>query len=150
LQKAVRGCTHALVFTNNRWSESDYCRAEMKAVNVAILAPNIIEVRIPHEELAHRQYPVLEHGPTLDYTDNPEVTAAAVLKLLGVESSFPTRAIALFAKPSFRLWRFGLAPNPGPFHPSIKGSRRASDGHGAPAVMLQAELNTQAVQLLIV
>jgi hypothetical protein len=150
LQNAVRGCTHALVFTNNRWSQSDYCRAEMRAVTAAISAQDIIEVRIPHEELPHCEYQMLEHGKTLDYAQDPAATAASVLKLLGIEGASPARAAALSGEMSFRLWRFGLVLNPGPFESSIKGSKRASEGHGAPSVLLQAELNTQTVQLVIV
>lgn len=150
LQKAVRGCTHALVFTNNRWSESDYCRAEMRAVSAAISARDIIEVRIPHEELPHREYQMLEHGPTLDYAQDPTATATSVLRLLGIEGAPPARAAVLSAKPSLRLWRFGLTLDPGTFESSIKESRRASHGHGAPSVLLQTALNGQAVKMVII
>lgn len=150
LQNAVRGCTHALVFTNNRWSESDYCRTEMKAVIAGIPAQDIIEVRIPHEGLPHRDYPILEHGSTLDYTESPAATATSVLNLLGVAVPSPVRAIVPSAMPSLRLWRFGLSLNPAPFDSSIKGSRHACHRFEAPSVMLQAELNGQTVKLAIV
>lgn len=150
LQNAVQGCTHALVFTNNRWAESDYCRTEMQAITRTIPPGNIIEIRIPHEELPHHTYPSLHHGATLDYANDPQAIAMSVFKILGTANTPLDHSSMADAGSAFRLWRFGLEFDPRPLEASIVESNRASRGHGAPAVQFSGEIHGQRVKLAVV
>jgi len=69
LDEAVAGCTHALVFTNNAWCQSGYCRREMVRILEHISDPDrILEVRCPE----HRLTPPRLTPPTLQRSGRAE------------------------------------------------------------------------------
>lgn len=150
LHIAVRACTHALIFSNDRWSESDYCRVEMIAICALLPARNVIEVCIPHEDMPHRKYPILESGTMIEYSHNPITTARSILELFGINAAASIRPAIPSGKTMLRLWRFGLTLNPGGFEPTLEGSRRTSVGQGRPSAVLQAEIDGLTVKMAII
>lgn len=59
----ISHCERAIVFTNNRYINSQYCLIEIDLILKKLQPENILEVMIPKESLPHERYPQLADCP---------------------------------------------------------------------------------------
>lgn len=79
----IRRSRRALLFTNDRYLASPYCRDELQQCLAVHGAADIIEVMLPEEQGSHAAYPALANA---DWTegDDPDRIAAWVARRVGV------------------------------------------------------------------
>lgn len=58
-----------LALTNNLWAQSEHCDLEIRALLKALSPGEILELRVPSEELPHRHNPELAGSPFLESGD---------------------------------------------------------------------------------
>ncbi len=129
LGKGLREATHAIVFTNRRWSESTWCRFEIKRLLDRIRdKSNIIEICIPKEKEPHQKFPALSAYrsilffgnhlcPKDDELDNLVVTLCTHIGL-----SRPARWGSIISGKKHFFTRYGVELDTGPLQPSASRS----------------------------
>ncbi|MDQ2974750.1 MAG: toll/interleukin-1 receptor domain-containing protein [Acidobacteriota bacterium] len=122
IDDGLRQATHAVVFTNNRWSRAEWCRYEMDGLLSAISDHRrIVEVGIPHEDEPRETYPALLAQPPIIFQGNPRAPAmrevhrvvAEIAQRFGFPFTLPEPAVG--ASSSVWLPRFGVSFNPSSF-----------------------------------
>jgi len=143
LNRAVESCTHALVFTNDRWAESSYCRQEMKAILENIMTANIQEVCIPVEEQPHKDFPVLARLNPVIYDDDINKLIVDIGERLEVDITLAIDQNSWNWGREVNFQSFGVSLYTGPFE-GLFVSRILSD-----MMQFQAWLNGVKVKLFL-
>ena len=76
IDEGIRRSAHGLVFTNDRFVGSPYCRRELDQLLEFAGPERIMEITLPREEGPHREYPSLERSDSLDLRDPDEILRA--------------------------------------------------------------------------
>ena len=105
LDEAVSTCTHAVVFTNNRWAGSDYCRKEMDSILRCIRRDDVLEICIPKEDIPHQIFHDLENINTIYGIADANLLAREILKRFNIDKEIPSVVDA--EKHDLFLHRFG-------------------------------------------
>ena len=63
IENGINQSSFGIAFTNNRYIKSRYCRLELKKLLKQLGPKNILEVKIPDENLPHHHYPELSQSP---------------------------------------------------------------------------------------
>jgi hypothetical protein len=66
LDTGLRNCASAVVFTNNRYANSEYCQHELRVLLDRLPPESILEIMIPREELPHTHSPLLAYSPSYE------------------------------------------------------------------------------------
>lgn len=84
IDEGIRQATHAVVFTNNRWSRADWCLYEMKGLLRSIAdRSRIVEVCIPYEdEPRHVFQELLERAPVIVTGDSRDPSPKDMQKVV--------------------------------------------------------------------
>ncbi len=148
LDEAVESCTHALVFTNEVWASSEYCRSEMDAILEHLEdRQRIIEVCIPREKSPITWYPVLETLAHEVYDASSEVPewqrirelTERILKRWNLGERPATDDPLPSGSGEVTLQRFGVTFDPGPFGLHVTATRAGEWGR-TQEVRLRTEL----------
>jgi hypothetical protein len=122
IDEGVRNATHAVVFTNNRWSQADWCKYEMQGLLEHISdRSQIVEVAIPSESGPREVYPELLGQPAVIFHGDARRPRADELQNLVVEIllrlGFRTDLHALPTLEPQSAWlpSYGVTFDPGPF-----------------------------------
>jgi hypothetical protein len=126
IDRGLRQATHALVFTNNRWSRAQWCQYEMRGLLAHLPGrDNVLEVCIPKEDEPHAVFTELSRlQPTIFRGDSRRPDPGDVERLVGeIQSRLGLHATNSTARPSLgnaiTLPRFGIRLDAGPLHPSL-------------------------------
>lgn len=131
IDNGLARATHAVVFTNNRWADAEWCRYEMQGLLEHIPdRSRIVEVAIPSENGPRERYPDLLGRPAVVFHGDPRRPAhadvhdvvAAVLERLG----YRTDMTALPATEPREAWlpTSGVTFDPGPFRLNEQKTRQ--------------------------
>jgi hypothetical protein len=122
IKAGIGRATHAVVFTNNRWAQAEWCLIEMRGLLEQIPdRSRIVEVAIPWEGKPREVFPELLGRPAVVYQGDPRRPAAADVHRLVVEIlerlGFSTDLTALPAVEPHPDWlpSAGVTLDPGPF-----------------------------------
>jgi hypothetical protein len=93
IDEGIRHSAYGLVFTNDRFVGSPYCRRELDELLEFAGPERIMEITLPREEGPHREYPSLDRSDLLDLRDPDEILrrAGARLGISPVERPRPRR-----------------------------------------------------------
>jgi hypothetical protein len=128
LDDGIHRATHGLVFTNQRWSEAEWCRYEMQGlINRIGDSANIVEVCIPKEEGPHVEYPLLAANEPVVFrghhvrpeSEDVEELVGEICARLGLPDPHQSTSVQRGERVSFQ--RYGAEFDPGPLRHS--GSR---------------------------
>ena len=123
LDEAVSTCTHGVVFTNNRWAMSEYCRKEMESMLRCIQHENILEICFPNEHMPHQIFNDLERINSLSGLSDAYLIANEILNRFKIDIEI-SPAIDL-VKHDLQLHRYGSYINLGPINtPDFKTINR--------------------------
>ena len=114
LDEAVSTCTHAIVFTNNRWAGSDYCRKEMDSILRCIRREDVLEICIPKEDIPHQIFNDLENIDTIYGIADANLLAREIVKRFGIAAEIA--AVADAEKRDLFLHRYGSYIDLGPIN----------------------------------
>lgn len=67
IDRAIGGCQSAVLFTNNVWARSPYCRQEIGRITAGMPVERILQVCLPREDEPAANTPLLQHVPSIDY-----------------------------------------------------------------------------------
>jgi hypothetical protein len=135
IDAGIRQATHAIVFTNRRWTASDWCRYEMRGLLARLPRPeHLVEVCIPKEEEPRREFVVLAEGDPIVFrgdfedpaNDDLDTLALLVRERLGLSAPLRDRRTEAAPTGPIRLPRLGATLDAGPFRPSLA----RTDEHG--------------------
>jgi hypothetical protein len=73
IDDGIRRSARGVVFTNNRFVGSQYCRRELDQLLEVAGPGNVVEVLLPGEEAPHREYPALGESEAIDSSDREEI-----------------------------------------------------------------------------
>jgi hypothetical protein len=73
IDEGIHHSAHGLVFTNDKYVGSPYCRRELDQLLEFAGPECIVEVTLPREEAPHREYPSLDRSHSLDLRDPDEI-----------------------------------------------------------------------------
>ena len=109
---------HALVFTNNRFAESDFCRAEIERILNRLESDQLVgvaEIRIPPETNPRLRWPVLSSIPSTIYRGRINEVLEFVNDLAWLPTAMipPPERTSLTSGESLPL-RFGISLDTGP------------------------------------
>ncbi len=155
IESAVENSFAAIVFTNDRWTGSKYCRAEMRAIEKRLLPQSIVEVCIPPEASARAEFSILQNvaeaGSWIEWADNPREIATFVLERVSQVSTLDLAHATNLSPPEVSIMgmRFGLSLDVG----SLKSGRTfwsKSDGHfPAQMYLFEGSVRGRKVGLLV-
>ena len=121
IQTAISNCTQAIIFTNNSWADSDYCKKEMRGLIKRIGTKDILEVAIPVESKPHKEYPGLDDNQAIIFSGNCknpkwsdlEELAQEIGNKIGIDVK---RLADVHIEDSEEVYapRYGLSLRPGP------------------------------------
>jgi len=74
IRQAVKGCSVALVFTNDLYAGSEWCSLEMSAILAHLAPEDVLEVCIPHESGPHERFPGLAAVEQVVFDDRYQVS----------------------------------------------------------------------------
>jgi hypothetical protein len=85
IDAGIRRSKHGVIFTNDRYVGSEYCRRELDLMLAAggPGAANLVDVRIPAEPATRQYRPDLATCSTIDYGGQPEQVANALCRRFG-------------------------------------------------------------------
>jgi len=69
INAAIDASDSAVIFTNNVWAASPYCRNEIERIIVKIPLDRVVQVCIPKEDQPAIHTPLLEKVPTIEFRD---------------------------------------------------------------------------------
>jgi hypothetical protein len=125
IDDGIGGATHALVFSNRRWAESKWCRYEMEGLLRGMGgAENVIEVCIPKDERAHREFPGLAEGSPIVFAGNhrnpSDEEIDGLVRTLGARLPIPDAARSAPVLPGqiMSFGRYGVQVDTGPLRPA--------------------------------
>jgi hypothetical protein len=122
IDEGVQRATHAVVFTNNRWSDAKWCRYEMELLLAHISdRSRIVEVAIPWEDKPREEFPDLLGRPAVIFNGDLRRPRADDLHNLVVaileRFELRTNMLALPTVEPRSAWlpSYGVTFDPGPF-----------------------------------
>jgi hypothetical protein len=130
IDEGLRLATHAVVFTNNRWSRAEWCRYEMRGLLASIAdRSRIVEVAIPSESAPREVFPDLLGRPAVIFhgdarrprADHLHDLVVAILERLELRTDMP--ALPTLEPQSAWLPSYGVTFDPGPFTLWVERSR---------------------------
>ncbi|MCK5642111.1 MAG: toll/interleukin-1 receptor domain-containing protein [Gammaproteobacteria bacterium] len=95
LLDGIRKATRGVVFSNNRFIKSDWCKLELNQ----LFSPqgpgfeNIIEVKIPHESDPHRFQPLLAECPSMEFSGDFNKVLRFIQKQFDLPGEFSLTSI---------------------------------------------------------
>ncbi len=65
----LKNCAGGIVFTNNKYADSEYCQIEIEQLLKRHKPEKVLEIMLPKEDLPHKYYKELENCPSYDGSD---------------------------------------------------------------------------------
>lgn len=144
IDAGIDASRYALLFTNNEWVDSKYCRMEYERARSRLAPSHILEVRMPPEEKTYLTYPELQQGRSMVWGDDVEAVVEFIGESTDLDVSRPTRSLdellATIATDSRRTTRFGISLQMGQFGRELRRARR---GNGGEQYFLEAPLSDE-------
>ncbi len=89
----IRNSANGILFTNNRYIGSPYCRDEVEKLLAHLGPGKLMEIMIPREDLPRRHYPDLENCPSHVGDD-----ALSILSFLREQTGWPVRPVSTLSR----------------------------------------------------
>lgn len=132
IDAGIDASRYGILFTNNQWADSKYCRLEYERLRQRLGPSHILEVKLPPEEQPHLTYPELAKCPSMVWGDDVEAVVAFIGQSTDLDVSRPTRSLdglfASLATASRRYMRFGISLQMGHMGQELRRARRGNGG----------------------
>lgn len=153
LSGAVGLVDGAVVFTNDRWSQADWCRFEIRTLLERIAQPSrLLEIYIPREHGPHREFPALAGVRGVEFSGDASTPTASQLaraadQVLAHFGLPPTPPLVWTMGTPLRLPRYGLSVDLGPFRPNLYYTRRLQPLLDSRTLICRAEIGGRPLTL---
>lgn len=144
IDAGIDASRYGLLFTNDQWVGSKYCRLEYERLRSRLDASHILEVKMPPEEQPYRCYPELQKGRSIIWENNVQAVVDFIGECTDLDVSKPTCSLdgllSTLVTDSRRYMRFGIGLQTGQFGRELRRARR---GNGAEQYFLEAPLSDE-------